>query len=105
MNIGTLRKILVTFGQILCHAVRNKYLENNPVREAERPKPQALFQEEEPVGYGSILITGFLEQVEEPKYRTLFMLAFFSGARQGELLGLKWGDVDWKNSQILIQRT
>ena len=65
MNIGTLRKILVTLGQILCHAVRNKYLENNPVREAERPKPQALFQEEEPVGYGSILITGFLEQVEE----------------------------------------
>ena len=35
----------------------------------------------------------------------LFMLAIFSGARQGELLGLKWKDVDWVNSQIHVQRT
>jgi integrase len=28
-----------------------------------------------------------------------------SGARQGELLGLKWPDVDWGNSQIYIQRS
>ncbi len=33
------------------------------------------------------------------------MLAIMSGARQGELLGLKWSDVDWENSQIHIQRT
>ena len=35
----------------------------------------------------------------------LFMLAVFSGARQGELLGLKWGDVNWEDQQIHIQRT
>ena len=50
-------------------------------------------------------ITAFLEQVKEPKYRMLFMLAIFTGARQGELLGLKWSDVDWENRQIHIQRT
>jgi len=33
------------------------------------------------------------------------MLAVFSGVRQGELLGLKWSDVDWKNCQISIVRT
>jgi len=33
------------------------------------------------------------------------MLAIMSGARQGELLGLKWTDIDWVNSQIHIQRT
>lgn len=27
-----------------------------------------------------------------------------SGARQGELFGLKWSDVDWENSPIHIQR-
>jgi integrase len=27
-----------------------------------------------------------------------------SGARQGELLGLKWSDVDWETNQISIQR-
>ena len=28
-----------------------------------------------------------------------------SGARQGELLGSKWTDVDWFNNQIHVQRT
>ncbi|MCP4368683.1 MAG: site-specific integrase [Deltaproteobacteria bacterium] len=39
------------------------------------------------------------------KYKTLFMLAIMSGARQGELLGLKWADLDLKNKQIKIRRT
>ena len=46
-----------------------------------------------------------LVQVDEPKYRTLSMLAVFSGARQRELLGLRWGDMDWDNCQLAIQRT
>lgn len=35
----------------------------------------------------------------------MFKLAIMSGARQGELIGLKWSDVDWTNRQIHIQRT
>jgi hypothetical protein len=31
-----------------------------------------------------------LDKVKNPKYHMLFMLAVFSGAREGELLGLKW---------------
>ncbi len=50
-------------------------------------------------------IKPFLEAVKGRKYKTLFMLAIMSGARQGELLGLKWSDVDWDNNQIHIQRT
>ena len=41
MNIGTLRKILVSLGQILSYAVRHKYIDHNPLREAERPREQA----------------------------------------------------------------
>jgi len=33
------------------------------------------------------------------------MLAIMSGARRGEILGLKWSDIDWENSQIRIRRT
>ncbi len=109
MTLGTLRKILVTLGQILSYGVRHKYLDHNPLREAERPRGQDkenTFHQEESV---RILtpsqLQAFLGQVESQKYRTLFMLAIFTGARQGELLGLKWGDVDWANCQINIQRT
>jgi integrase len=50
-------------------------------------------------------IQALLKQVTDKKYHTLFMLAITTGARQGELLGLKWSDIDWINSQIHIQRT
>ena len=40
MSLGTLRKILVTLGQILSYAVRHKYLDHNPLKEAERPRGQ-----------------------------------------------------------------
>ena len=34
-------------------------------------------------------ITRLLDTIEEPKYKMLVQLAIMSGARQGELLGLK----------------
>jgi integrase len=50
-------------------------------------------------------INSFLEAEKDMKYRTLFTLAIFNGARQGELLGLKWSDIEWGNDQVHIQRT
>jgi len=50
-------------------------------------------------------INAFLDVVDDPKYNMLFRLAIMSGARQGELLGLKWSDIDWSNNQIHINRT
>jgi hypothetical protein len=38
MNILTIRKILVTLGQIFAYAVRHRYIEYNPLRDAERPQ-------------------------------------------------------------------
>jgi integrase len=109
MNIGILRKILVTLGQILSYAVRHKYIDHNPLREAERPGDNVRRNEIKGQGDIKILNPGqintFLGHVEDHKYRMLFMLAIFTGARQGELLGLKWSDINWKNRQVHIQRT
>ena len=42
---------------------------------------------------------------EEPlKYRTIIMLAIDSGLRLGELMGLKWTDVDLEHSIISIEK-
>jgi len=38
MSLGTLRKVLVTLGQIMAYAVRHRYVRHNPVRDAERPR-------------------------------------------------------------------
>ncbi len=107
MNILTLRKLLVTVGQIFSYAVRHGYISYNPLADAERPrgtgksgdkkKKISILSKEE--------IKDFIGLVDDHKYKTLFMLAIMSGARQGELLGLKWPDIDWKRNQIHVQRT
>lgn len=111
MNIWTLSKILVTLGQILSFAVRRNYHYYNPLRDAERPRAQAQVEETESPGRGIIQILtppqiqALLSHEHNQKYRMLFMLAIFTGARQGELLGLKWKDINWDTRQIYIQRT
>ena len=107
MNILTLRKVLITLGQILSYAVRHRYIDHNPLRDAERPKGKGKKKEQK--RNIRILnpeeINKLLGAVEDQKYRTLIRLAIFSGAHQGELLGLKWSDIDWDNNQLHIQRT
>jgi integrase len=72
---------------------------------AERPRDQGNEEKPDIRILASHEINAFLNAEKDQKYRTLFMLAIMSGARQGELLGLKWIDVDWFNNQIYIQRS
>ena len=88
-----------------CLQVRHRYISYNPVRDIERPKSRSKVKKQMIRVLTPIEINDLFQTEESLKYRTLFLLAIFSGARQGELLGLKWSDVDWENSQIHIQRT
>lgn len=106
MNISTIRKIIVTLNQIMAYAVRHKLIDSNPVRDAERPRRSI---EDKTGGKISVLtpkqIRALLEATLDQKYRTLFLTAIVTGARQGEILGLKWSDVDFDKKQIHIRRT
>ena len=41
---------------------------------------------------------------EELKFRVIILLTIFTGLRRGEVLGLEWQDVDFKNSSITIRQ-
>lgn len=115
MHILTLRKILVTMGQIFKYAVRHKYIDHNPLADAERPRARGYEQHsqdqvgEQPEDQIMILtpeqVTTLFDNIQSPKYRTLIMLTTLSGARQGEILGLKWSDIGWQSKQIHIKRS
>ena len=94
MNILALRKILITLNQILAYAVRHGYIDYNPTRDAERPRGQGEVEDKPIRILNHDEINDFLDEVDDPKYKMLFRLAIMSGARQGELLGLKWSDID-----------
>ena len=44
-----------------------------------------------------------LEQLPEP-YNTLVLVAPCLGLRVSEIVGLQWGDFDWENMTVLVQR-
>ena len=44
-----------------------------------------------------------LKTLEQP-YADLFRVAIFTGMRKGELLGLKWSDIDFRRGTIQVQR-
>jgi len=91
---------VVTVGQILSYAVRHRYISYNPDRDAEKPKGNGQISKRNIRVLTPSEINIFLKSVEKEKYRVLFMLAIMSSARQDELIGLKWPDINWQNNQI-----
>ena len=41
---------------------------------------------------------------DEPLLHPLVFLALSTGARQGELLGLRWPDIDWERGVAVISK-
>jgi len=50
-------------------------------------------------------IARFLKAAESTPYYALFYTALFTGARRGELLALRWCDVDFLDPQISVSRS
>jgi len=50
-------------------------------------------------------IARFLETAKDSPYYALFYTALYTGMRRSELLGFKWGDVDFTMSQVYVNRS
>ena len=74
----------------MTYAVRKRYVDYNPVRDAEKPKGQSEHYEDKELNVltpSDILF--LLDSSSDFKHKTLFMAAVTTGLRQGELLGLR----------------
>lgn len=72
----------------------------NPINGVKKPKEQ----KKEMKYYNEKQVKILLSEVDETRYSALYYIAVTTGLRQGEILGLKWSDVDWENNRIQIQR-
>jgi integrase len=50
-------------------------------------------------------IDSFLNQCKGERHYLTFLIAIYTGMRKGELLGLKWSDIDFEKKVIRIQRS
>lgn len=85
---------------VLDHACKEQLIPTNPASNATLSKTQKkavnYFQPEEVAAIQSAL------KSEPIKWRTLPHLLIMTGARRGEILGLKWDKIDFDESKIYI---
>lgn len=96
----TIQLVHVTLHCAFAQAVREGILGRNPLDAVERPRVETMqFQvlTEEQARQLLIAASG-------SPYEAVFYLALITGMRKGELLGLKWSDLDWDKSVLLVQR-
>jgi len=96
----TVQMIHTLMHAVLKQAVKEGILARNPADAVERPKVEQTERHiltEEQARQLVIVTTG-------TRYGTLIYMALMTGMREGELLGLKWADVDWTKGQLYIQR-
>jgi integrase len=113
---NTVRKIHIVLHRALAMAVRWNYLPRNPAGAVDRPavpsrdapvlgpaEVNRLIATSGAVGKGAGATT--LQGGAAWQWHMLWSVALHSGCREGELLGLKWSDLDFVRGTLTVRRT
>jgi len=103
LSAGTIHTYHRLVSSVFSKAVKWGYIAFNPATNAELPckdKKEAAFLDDKDVRR---LLT--LLRNEPIKWRIMVILDVLSGLRRGELLGLRWCDVDFNNEVITVVQT
>jgi len=84
-------------------AVKWRYLASNPATDASPPKLTTKTVAAPTVAEVQAMIQA--AEADDPDMAALIALAAVTGARRGELCGLRWGDVDWTGHTLTIERS
>lgn len=88
------------------HAVKRGWAAENPVVRVDKPRTRPTrdirYLTAEEV---DCLLAAVPDDVLGAVERPLYMTAAMCGARQGELLALRWRDIDWSASVLRVRRT
>jgi integrase len=101
MSASTLRRIHATLHRALRDAVRSRWISVNPASGVELPSAHG----KERTAWDSAQVRHFLESVRRDRLAPLWLLYATTGARRGELLALRWDDVDLEAQTVSIHRS
>ena len=94
----TMRHIHRLLQQCLDQAIRDGLIADNPARAFHYPKPKKVS--------ANVLtpaeVEDYLDAAERLGHLPMFLLALTAGLRQGELIALKWSDLDTKERTLTI---
>lgn len=97
---GTAHQVHRTVRAALNEAKRRRHLTENPATIAKAPR----LEEEEVVPYTVEEVQLLLEVANRQRNSARWVIALALGLRQGEVLGLKWTDVDFDLGVLIVHR-
>jgi integrase len=97
----TVRNVHAILHRALKDAGRWGYLARNPADAADPPTPKRL----EPQVWAPAQLRTFLGHVRNDRLYAAWLLVATTGLRRGEILGLRWVDVDLKAGRLAVRQT
>jgi integrase len=97
---SSVRRVHAVLHAALEEAVRAELIPHNPAAYANKPKVQQA--EIEPLDTEQA--RAFLDAARGDRFEALYVLCLMAGLRQGEVLGLKWSDIDLDAGTLRVNR-
>ena len=97
---STIKIVKGVLSDVLQKALDNEYISKNPAKGIkvigkEKKSIKVLTVEQEAI---------FLRSVENTQYMEMYQIMLLTGLRIGEVVGLRWCDINWKKKQMKIRR-
>lgn len=100
LSSRTIKYIYSTINTVLKKAAAERIISFNPAETVEIPKQKK--REIKPLTFEEV--KKFLNSNKDDPYYAGFLLAIYSGVRLGELLGLRWEDIDFSSPKISVRQ-
>ena len=100
LSAKTVRNINQVISSAMDLAVAQKIILTNPANACELPKVEHKEMQTIPAEQ----LQAFLDEARATGVYEMYYIELATGLRRGELLGLKWQDIDWKNGIIKVRR-
>ena len=100
LSAKTVRNINQVISSALDFAVAQKIIPENPCKAVALPKVEHKEMQTIPAEQ----LQAFLQEAKATGVYEMYYIELATGLRRGELLGLKWTDIDWKNGIIKVRR-
>ena len=108
LAVKTIRNHLGTLHSVFETGLRHGWCRSNPVKLAERPVQQTSetrLRFLEPAELEALLAVDYPDDAFGRVERPLYLTAAMTGLRQGELMGLRWRDVDFAARRVRVVST
>ena len=100
LSAKTVRNINQVISSAMDFAVAQKIISENPCKAVALPKIEHREMQTIPAEQ----LQAFLNEARATGVYEMYYIELATGLRRGELLGLKWTDIDWKNGIIKVRR-